>query len=176
MSATGFGICGQKNSYSSRTKCGNWVEDRIGKAMAATLAKAPRPALGSTVERDDFIHPARMTNTTVLSGDDTEVMSAADIKDKNREGVSFDLLFGHVRDSQHADDLRQGRFLTNAWESFPVTSAMPAHVREGSARARESRARRRLAEIARDRRQTNTLTTTAKLQSTRASNYSDQQQ
>lgn len=31
MSATGFGICGQKNSYSSTTKCGNWVEDRCGK-------------------------------------------------------------------------------------------------------------------------------------------------
>lgn len=31
MSATGFGICGQKNSYRSTTKCGNWVEDRCVK-------------------------------------------------------------------------------------------------------------------------------------------------
>ncbi|CAN0238519.1 unnamed protein product [Hapterophycus canaliculatus] len=143
--------------------------------MAATLAKAPRSALGSTVERDDFVNPASMMNKTVLPGDDTEAMSAADIKDKNREGVSFDLLFSHVRDRQHADDLRQGRFLTNAWESFPVTSAMSAHVREDSARVRESLARRRLAEMARDRRQTNTMTTTAKLQSSRASRSLDQQ-
>ncbi|CAN0246453.1 unnamed protein product, partial [Ectocarpus sp. 13 AM-2016] len=85
MSATGFGICGQKNSYSSKTKCGNWVEDRIGKTVAERLAKAPRPALGSTVEREDFVHPSTMTNNTVVSGDDTKMMSASDIKDKNRE-------------------------------------------------------------------------------------------
>ncbi|CAN0238318.1 unnamed protein product [Ectocarpus sp. 6 AP-2014] len=169
MSATGFGICGQKNSYSSKTKCGNWVEDRIGKAIAKRLAKAPRPALGSTVEREDFVPPSTMTNNTVVSGDDTKMMSASDIKDKNREGVSFDLLFGHVRDSHHADTLRQDRFLTNAWESFPVTSVMSSQVRERSARARDFRTRQRLAEMARDRRQSQTLTTTARLQSSRAS-------
>lgn len=45
--------------------------------MAASLAKAPRPALGSTVERDDFVNPATMTNTTVLPGDDTKALTAA---------------------------------------------------------------------------------------------------
>lgn len=50
---------------------------RIGKSIAASLAKAPRPALGSTVERDDFVNPATMTNTTVLPGDDTKVLTAA---------------------------------------------------------------------------------------------------
>ncbi|CAM9318082.1 unnamed protein product [Pylaiella littoralis] len=172
MSATGFGLCGQKNSYSSRTKCGNWVEDRIGKEISASLAKAPRSALGSTVERDDFVHPAKMTDRTVLPGDDTKIMSAADIKDKNREGVSFDLLFGHVRDSKHADDLRQARrdrFLTNAWESFPPTDAMPAQIHESSARARTARIRERIAEMARDRRLAEQLTTTARLQGSRAS-------
>eukprot|EP00752_Nemacystus_decipiens_P001648 g1602.t1 len=168
MSATGFGICGQKNTYSTRTKCGNWVEDRIGQAVAASLAKASRPALGSTVERDDFVNPATMTNTTVLPGDDTKVLTASEIKDKNREGVSFDLLFGHVRDGKHADDLHQDRFLTNAWQSFPVTSAMPAEVRQGSTRARDFRTRRRIAEMARERRQVEKLTTTARLQSSRA--------
>eukprot|EP00903_Cladosiphon_okamuranus_P020112 g18469.t1 len=140
----------------------------IGEAIAGSLAKASRPALGSTVERDDFINPATMTNTTVLPGDDTKLLTAADIKDKNREGVSFDLLFGHVRDSKHADDLHQGRFLTNAWESFPATRTMPAEVRQVSARARDFRTRRRIAEMARERRQTETLTTTARLQNSRA--------
>ena len=30
-----------------------------------------------------------------------------DIKEKNVSGVSFDLLFGHVRDGKHADVLQQ---------------------------------------------------------------------
>lgn len=50
---------------------------RIGKAVAEKLAKAPRPALGSTMEREDFVNPTTMTNNTVLSGDDTKMMSAS---------------------------------------------------------------------------------------------------
>lgn len=45
---------------------------------------------------------------------------------------------------------------------------MPAEVRQGSARARDFRTRRRIAEMARERRQAETLTTTARLQSSRA--------
>ncbi|CAN0282459.1 unnamed protein product, partial [Ectocarpus sp. 4 AP-2014] len=108
-------------------------------------------------------------NGTSIFRVDIIVQQLQDIKDKNREGVSFDLLFGHVRDNHHADTLRQDRFLTNAWESFPVTSVMSSQVRERSARARDFRTRQRLAEMARDRRQTETLTTTARLQSSRAS-------
>ncbi|CAM9443111.1 unnamed protein product [Laminaria digitata] len=139
MSVTGFGICGQKNSFSSRTKCGNWVEDRIGKVIAAKLKDAPRQAFGSTVERDDFIPPAMMTNNTVLPRDKTQMLSAADIKNKNREGVSFDLLFGHVRDSKHADALQQDRFLTNTQESFAPTTTVNSSSSNNSSTGVSSR-------------------------------------
>ncbi|CAM9440343.1 unnamed protein product, partial [Choristocarpus tenellus] len=108
MSCTGFGICGHKNSYSNSTKCGNWVEDRIGKATAAYLQNAERPNLGSTVVRDDFVHPGTMPGNAALCGNTAgQMFSAADIKDKNRNGVSFDLLFGHVKDPHHAKRLHQ---------------------------------------------------------------------
>ena len=45
--------------------------------VAAKLKDAPRPSVGSTVERDDFIPPARMKNNTVLSADKAEMLSAA---------------------------------------------------------------------------------------------------
>eukprot|EP00904_Undaria_pinnatifida_P010926 jgi/Undpi1/6964/HiC_scaffold_21.g09438.m1 len=178
MSVTGFGICGQKNVYSCRTKCGNWVEDRIGKVVAAKLKDAPRPSVGSTVERDDFIPPARMKNNTVLSADKAEMLSAADIKEKNVSGVSFDLLFGHVRDGKHADVLQQDRFMTNTWESFSTgnssittsgTTPSSRSVRRGCTSIYQTRTRQRVTDIARERRQVEALTTTARLQGARAS-------
>lgn len=50
---------------------------RIGKSIAASLVKAPRASVGSTVVRDDFIHPSKMIDTTVLPGDSARIMSAA---------------------------------------------------------------------------------------------------
>lgn len=57
---------------------------RIGKTLATSLAAAPRPTIGSTVQRDDFVHPATMTNNTVVPGDDAKILSAAVRNTKRR--------------------------------------------------------------------------------------------
>ena len=35
MSSSGFGICGHRNSFSTGVRCGNWIEDTFGKDLAA---------------------------------------------------------------------------------------------------------------------------------------------
>ncbi|CAM9557986.1 unnamed protein product [Discosporangium mesarthrocarpum] len=167
MSSAGFGICGHKNAYSNTTKCGNWVEDRFGKAATTCLGVASPPTLGSTVVRDDFIHPSRMADNSVLPGEKVDIMSAADIKTKNRNGVSFNLLFGHTKNPQHAKRLQEDRFVTNSRVAFPVTDAMPESVRAISKRAQARCTRDRLASAVRERRAVNFHTTTARWQGAR---------
>lgn len=79
---------------------------RIGKAVAASLAKAPRPGLGSTVERDDFVNPATMTDTTVLPGDDTKILTAAVSRDKNGHKTTCTIACRRERQSEGAVEVK----------------------------------------------------------------------
>lgn len=89
-SEQGHGICGAKNIYTTKTKVGNWVEDRIGMELASTS----RPAITTyqTVQAASHCHPSNWPEPPTLP---VKVPSAQELKVKNKEGMPYSLLFEH---------------------------------------------------------------------------------
>lgn len=88
---SGYGICGAKNVYSSRTKLDNWVEDEIG----VIIASHPRPPIGNyeTVAMSTHCHPSKMPVDTTHPA--PKMPSTLEMIAKNKEGTPYSLLFGH---------------------------------------------------------------------------------
>ncbi|CAM9846550.1 unnamed protein product [Chrysoparadoxa australica] len=114
--STGFGICGHKNHYSSKVKYGNYVEDLIGAELADKRLKSGPPALGTTTQQDDMIPPAAMVDRT--NHPKVPFMTPQAIKEKNCNGLPFELLVGHVSDAGHEAELRKERFLTATQSTY----------------------------------------------------------
>ena len=94
---SGFGITGSRNVYCSKIHIGNWVEDHIGQ----DLVDNPRPVttMYETAAMNDWIHPTQQTvhtgpNHSKFSGS-IRYLSKEELKQKNKEGLSYPLLFQH---------------------------------------------------------------------------------
>lgn len=94
---SGFGITGSKNVYCSKIHIGNWVEDHVGQDLVSN----PRPVttMYATAAMNDWILPAEQTvrtgpNHAKFSGS-IRYLSKEEMKQKNKEGLSYALLFQH---------------------------------------------------------------------------------
>ncbi len=90
--SSGFGICGHKNQYSSAVKNGKWVEDLIGMDLARNPPKPQTPY--TTETREKMIDPKDMPNNA--GGGSLKMLTASEIKHKNKNGLPADLLFAHL--------------------------------------------------------------------------------
>ena len=86
----GYGICGAKNIYSSRTKLGNWTEDEAG----VLISSVPRPGVCSyaTEQRANYCSFENRPEPPALN---VKVPTAAELVAKNKEGSPYSLLFNH---------------------------------------------------------------------------------
>ena len=90
----GYGICGHKNSYSSGVK-NAWVEDFIGMELANNQSRTTKNQMTYTTEtREKIIHPNLMKDNA--GGKDITMLTAQQIKSKNKNGLPADMLFSHL--------------------------------------------------------------------------------
>jgi hypothetical protein len=87
----GHGICGAKNNYSSTAKLGNWVEDTIGQDL---LAMPDRVLVGSymSTSGDFYRDPKDQPEGPPMP---MNMPSTQELKAKNKEGMSYSLIFDH---------------------------------------------------------------------------------
>lgn len=88
MPSEGFGIAGHKNSYSSKVRCGNWVEDEHGLHLASTK---PQNQLSCVTESKHHFGPKRPEHTSAYSNAKKVI---------GMEGLSYGLLLNHRTDGQ----------------------------------------------------------------------------
>ena len=94
---SGFGITGTKNIFNTNVKLGNWVEDRIG----VRLIEHPRPGYTSyeTNFANDYKNPTEQVRSVGVMAKKFEgsvkYLSKSELKAKNKEGLSYALLFQH---------------------------------------------------------------------------------
>lgn len=86
----GYGICGSKNIYSSKTRMDNWVEDTIGMQLAET--ERPPFQLYSTVTQESHCDPSLRPEPKGLP---LNIPTPLELKTKNKEGMPYALLFEH---------------------------------------------------------------------------------
>lgn len=86
----GYGICGAKNSYSSKVKLDNWVEDNIGSVLAQNTSSVAHNY--DTVQSSCHIHPREMP---VSRRPPINMPSTQELKAKNKEGMPYSMLFDH---------------------------------------------------------------------------------
>jgi hypothetical protein len=101
---SGFGICGAKNIYSSKVKLDNWVEDKFGVDLVQN--PKPRDSHFTTCVREQYIPPSEQQPacgplTTTLAKS-VKFLSKAELKAKNKDGLSYALLFQH---GLHGEDI-----------------------------------------------------------------------
>lgn len=103
----GHGITGSKNIYCSKTNIGNWVEDHIGQDLVSNPRQAT--TLYETSSMNEYIDPSLQT---VRSGpnhakfaNSVRYLSKSELKAKNKEGLSYTLLFQH---GLHEEDISPG--------------------------------------------------------------------
>jgi hypothetical protein len=86
----GYGICGMKNIYSSKSLLDNWVEDNFGRDLVAMNRSQQmdfRTEMSAT-----HIDPSQMVRKCTLP--EVKVESVEVVKAKNKEGMPYSLLFG----------------------------------------------------------------------------------
>lgn len=125
----GYGICGAKNVYSSRSKLGNWVEDEAG----VLLASKPRPPVGYfvTVQAEKHCDPRDMTPHPSMTS--IKMLSTVELKAKNKDGTPYALLFNHGKELPIEE-----RFLTttNRMFSKPDTLMAPGTLARNKEKAK----------------------------------------
>jgi hypothetical protein len=94
----GYGICGAKNIYSSKVHLDNWVEDTIG----MQLIKEPRPGhvLYQTNTASSYRNPTEQPELPPMPAN---MPSTLELKTKNKEGMSYALLFEHSQKQAEID-------------------------------------------------------------------------
>ncbi|KAJ1442033.1 hypothetical protein B484DRAFT_65817 [Ochromonadaceae sp. CCMP2298] len=88
----GHGICGAKNLYSSTAKLGNWVEDTIGQDL---VAMPDRVLVGTYECNSSFSYRNPADRQDELPPMLLNMPSAQELKAKNKEGMSYSLIFDH---------------------------------------------------------------------------------
>jgi hypothetical protein len=91
----GYGISGAKNIYTSKVRIGNWVEDQFG----GHLASRPRP--DKTVYKSCSHAEFEKYDVTNSSQDGSRLLSATELKSKNKDGLNYAILFAHGPPSGH---------------------------------------------------------------------------
>lgn len=86
----GYGICGMKNIYSSKSLLDNWVEDNFGRDLVA-MNRSHKMDF-QTESSSTMIDPTKMTRKCTLP--EVKVESVEVVKAKNKEGMPYSLLFG----------------------------------------------------------------------------------
>lgn len=105
----GYGICGAKNVYSTNVKLGNWVEDKIGRE----LANQPRRGM-ITSDTETRLHFTPLENRPEPPNMPVNMPSNQELKAKNKDGMSYSLLFDHGIKPVSTDD----RFTTCTMEAM----------------------------------------------------------
>jgi hypothetical protein len=91
LDKAGFGICGHKNSYTAKVYDGNWSEDKIATELLMTRA-VPAPSY-QTEQRGKFQNPGNIPEDPRIAS--VKMESMEDIRAKNKEGLSYALIFDH---------------------------------------------------------------------------------
>jgi hypothetical protein len=78
-------------AYSSKTKEGNWCEDAFGAILVQN--RVISKLAYDTETTANYIPPKDMKDTTSSPG--LVIESVYDLKAKNKDGLSYNLLFGH---------------------------------------------------------------------------------
>jgi hypothetical protein len=103
----GFGICGHKNNFNSKVRCGNWVEDVIGANLATTRPAPPVRMLSES--KATHVRPDQMGNSACANYppiDDVRI-------EYERQGVPSNIMFGHGMTEAHDPDAgKESRFGT----------------------------------------------------------------
>eukprot|EP01038_Epipyxis_sp_PR26KG_P006092 gene6092-8395_t len=123
----GHGICGAKNSYSSKIRVGNWVEDNIGMDLSKSKSSNKLPVNNQyeTIQAASYCPIEKRKELPSLP---VNMPTTQELKAKNKEGMPYALLFDHgVRDIPAED-----RFKTTAMmvmskpsETFNTTFERP---------------------------------------------------
>ena len=105
----GFGICGHKNTFNSKVRCGNWVEDNIGMDLVASRVGMPASGPNVSENKATYLHPKRM--------DDKASRNCPPIDDVRveyeRRGVPSNVMFGHGMEEAHDPEAgKEGRYGT----------------------------------------------------------------
>ena len=109
MDKAGFGICGHKNSYTSKVHDGNWSEDKIATDLLMTR-EVPKPSY-ETEQRGRFQDPKYVPEDPRMAT--IKLESVDDIRARNKEGLSYSLIFEHGA----APETPEERFKTQYQES-----------------------------------------------------------
>ncbi len=96
-----MGIAGHKNSYSTKVRNGNWVEDEFGGFLAARGGIPTGPPVSET--RASHIRPEKMSNTACRG---EPVINQVAISSE-RLGLPYALLFGHGLDNGKQSDVER---------------------------------------------------------------------
>lgn len=91
LDKAGFGICGHKNVYTAKVYDGNWSEDKI--ATELLLTREIQAPSYQTEQRGNFQNPTNIPEDPRIASVKLESMD--DIRAKNKEGLSYSLIFDH---------------------------------------------------------------------------------
>lgn len=90
---SGYGVCGAKNSYNSRVKLDNWVEDSAGELLARQINHPERMNL--TEQRSSF---SRLEERDPIPSGGIKFLTTEELVAKNKEGNPYALLFNHGKE------------------------------------------------------------------------------
>mmetsp|Transcript_11733 Transcript_11733/g.17773 ORF Transcript_11733/g.17773 Transcript_11733/m.17773 type:complete len:182 (-) Transcript_11733:146-691(-) len=109
----GFGICGHKNSYSSYVRDGNWNEDKYGAEILVSRSRCQYSY--DTEYSRNHCDPRDMQPDPRISS--LKLPSIEDIRAKNKDGMSYSLIFEHGLTPLSAEE-RFSTTMTDANSNF----------------------------------------------------------
>lgn len=112
----GYGICGKKNVYSSKSRLGNWVEDLVGQDLVA-VRRIPQSRF-ETEYSTQHCDPRDMVRDSTVP--EVKLESVEVLKAKNKEGMPYSLLFEH----NFSDIPTSERYQSTASRQLAMTRAV----------------------------------------------------
>lgn len=119
----GYGICGAKNIYSSKTKLNNYNEDLIGRDLSHQTRTGS--IMTTTVTSSAYIEPVNQPKPPPMP---VSMPTTQELKAKNKDGMSYSLLFEHgIKDIGPEDRYKSVSKLTimNKKDDEPEADANP---------------------------------------------------
>lgn len=113
LDKAGFGICGHKNSYTAKVYDGNWSEDKIATELLMTR-QVQKPSY-QTEQRSNFQNPINIPEDPRIASVKLESMD--DIRAKNKEGLSYALIFDHGNGPQPPEERFKSQYQASAENS-----------------------------------------------------------
>jgi hypothetical protein len=114
LDKAGYGICGHKNTYTSKVYDGNWSEDKIATELLMTR-EVPAPSY-QTEQRGNFQNPNEIPEDPRIATVKLESMD--DIRAKNKEGLPYALIFDHRNGPQPAQERFKSQYQAAANETY----------------------------------------------------------